>query len=428
MIAISVGQKALVFIIVLIQAAGVAWAGQQLTVGKKGTYVYWFTYVDGLGADQVTQPVKFKGKGADVDTSALGAKFTGAKLHVIDKTTGNLAITDYALPKDPKNAKPIELKADDFQYVRTVRLKATAKDGAPVESGIVEITDGNGTPMRAVITPADEGVATFENVAAGELNVKVRAEGAEKTIDSDIELPAKRKTPGFEKEVRVAGDVDTLPLPEVGAAPGANGQSREQKPSAGGLSTILQTLAGLIFVVIVIAVIYAVVKARGITAKQALEKMGVQFPDADSGSGQAPAQTTTPAVDPNVCEFCGQRKDASGQCACTVSPGAPSASAPAVPSGVPRLVGSQGTYAGHIFELTSDSVTLGRDAGNTIPLVEDSTASRRHATITKSNGDFMIRDEGSSNGTFVNGARITEQKLSPGDEVQIGGTRFRFEV
>lgn len=424
---ISVGKRAIILVTFLAFIAVGAQAAQKLSVEKKGAYVYWFAFTDALGKDQVTQPAKFKGKGADVDTAPLGVKFSAAKLYVMDKKTGNLAITDYTAPKDPKAAKPIELKADDFQYVRSVKLKATAKDGAPLESGIVEITDGNGTPMRAVLTPADGGVAAFENVATGEISVKVKAEGAEKTIDSDIELPAKRKSPGFERDIKVAGDVATLPVAKV--QPASNGSARESKPaSSGGMSAILQALAGLIFLAIVAAVIYAVVKAKGITTKQALEKMGVQFPDAGPVAGQALGESGVPAVDPNVCAFCGGTKDASGQCACTVAAGAPAVSAPPVSSGVPRLVGSQGTYSGHIFEITSDSAVIGREATNTVPLPDDSTASRRHATIAKSNGEFTIRDEGSSNGTFVNGARITEQKLKPGDEVQIGGTRFRFEV
>jgi len=83
---------------------------------------------------------------------------------------------------------------------------------------------------------------------------------------------------------------------------------------------------------------------------------------------------------------------------------------------------------GQVFEIASGSKVIGREAGCDIALVNDNTASRRHATITVSAGDYSIRDEGSSNGTFVNGAKITEQKLTPGDEVQVGGTRFRFEA
>ena len=424
---IKIGKRAIILVTFLAFTVAGAQAAQKLSVERKSTYVYWFTFKDAFGKDQVTQPIKFKGKAADVDTAPLGVKFTDAKLHVMDKKTGNLAITDYAASKDPKAAKSIELKADDFQYVRSVKLRATAKDGAPLESGIVEITDGNGTPMRAVLTPADGGVATFENVATGEISVRVRAVGAEKTIDSDIELPLKRKSPGFERDIKVAGDVAPLPIPKT--QPAANATARQSKPaSGGGPGAILQALAGLIFLAIVVAVIYAIVKAKGITARQALEKMGVQFPDTGPTVGQAMDHAGAPAVDPNVCQFCGGAKDASGQCACTVTAGAPAVSAKSLSGGAPRLVGSQGIYSGHIFEIASDFVVIGREATNNIPLPEDSTASRRHATIAKSDGEFTIRDEGSSNGTFVNGARITEQRLMPGDEVQIGGTRFRFEV
>jgi pSer/pThr/pTyr-binding forkhead associated (FHA) protein len=97
--------------------------------------------------------------------------------------------------------------------------------------------------------------------------------------------------------------------------------------------------------------------------------------------------------------------------------------------GEPRLIGTQGAYAGTIFPLKSDSATLGREEMNAIPLPQDATTSRRHATIFRENGGFAIRDEGSSNGTFVNGVRInSSQALRPGDEVQVGSSRFRFEA
>jgi pSer/pThr/pTyr-binding forkhead associated (FHA) protein len=73
------------------------------------------------------------------------------------------------------------------------------------------------------------------------------------------------------------------------------------------------------------------------------------------------------------------------------------------------------------------SVSLGREAGNDVPLLGDQMASRRHAQVVGSNGAYILRDEGSSNGTFLNGARITEATLHSGDELTIGQSRFRFE-
>jgi hypothetical protein len=64
--------------------------------------------------------------------------------------------------------------------------------------------------------------------------------------------------------------------------------------------------------------------------------------------------------------------------------------------------------------------TIGRDAGNQIVL-NDKLVSRRHAQLTfLDNGQVMIKDLGSSNGTFVNGNRITECYLNVGDIVKCG--------
>jgi pSer/pThr/pTyr-binding forkhead associated (FHA) protein len=63
-----------------------------------------------------------------------------------------------------------------------------------------------------------------------------------------------------------------------------------------------------------------------------------------------------------------------------------------------------------------------------VSLAGDPTTSRRHAVIVQQNGRYLLRDEGSSNGTFVNGAQITEHPLHSGDEIRIGGSQFRFEA
>lgn len=391
-----------------------------LKVEKKGSYVYWFTFKDSEGAAQTTLPARFKGKSADLDLAPLGAKYSDAKLFVMNKKNGNLAISDYPASESTKD---VDLPEDDFQYVRTVRLRVVATDGKPVESAIVNITDGMNEKMTAVVTPADEGVATFENVASGEISVNVEAENLRKTIDSDITIPEKRAVPNFEEDIRVSGDVNTLPI-----KPKAKGEAKPERGGGDALSLALQTLAGFVILALIIAIVVIVLKSRGVTAKSALQGLGVEMPG-DSAGQPAPGAPAGPAIDPNVCQFCGQRKDANGRCACTITPGmAPAAAPMAGASAGPRLVGSQGVYAGHIFEITSPSMVIGREADNPIALPNDGTSSRRHATISQANGGYSIRDEGSSNGTFVNGARVTEQKLFPGDEVQIGGTKFRFEV
>ena len=79
-----------------------------------------------------------------------------------------------------------------------------------------------------------------------------------------------------------------------------------------------------------------------------------------------------------------------------------------VASAGPRLVGTMGAYAGNIFPLNSTALDIGRDAGNPVPCRSDTNASRRHATMQFNGGQATVTDNGSSNGTFVNGVRIAE--------------------
>lgn len=73
-------------------------------------------------------------------------------------------------------------------------------------------------------------------------------------------------------------------------------------------------------------------------------------------------------------------------------------------------------------------LTLGRDPTNRLPLPHPQV-SRWHAAVAATDGDFVIRDVRSANGTFVNGARVPAggQKLRPGDEIDIGPYALTFD-
>jgi pSer/pThr/pTyr-binding forkhead associated (FHA) protein len=72
-------------------------------------------------------------------------------------------------------------------------------------------------------------------------------------------------------------------------------------------------------------------------------------------------------------------------------------------------------------------VTIGRASDRTVVLAADSTVSRNHATIASTAIGHLVHDDGSANGTFVNGVRITDQALAPGDVIHIGRSMFRYE-
>lgn len=87
-----------------------------------------------------------------------------------------------------------------------------------------------------------------------------------------------------------------------------------------------------------------------------------------------------------------------------------------------KLVIENGPGKGREVRLNRGAtVTCGRDSGVELPL-PDSLASRKHFTIESRDGEFHIIDQGSSNGTFVNGHKITEKVLKLGDSIQVGET------
>lgn len=92
-----------------------------------------------------------------------------------------------------------------------------------------------------------------------------------------------------------------------------------------------------------------------------------------------------------------------------------------------KLTCTMGTYAGKEFFLTEDLTTIGSISGNTIVL-QDAGVSKRHAGIKIEEMRFELADFGSTNGTFVNGAKITKQFLRDGDEVRVGECRMKFTL
>ncbi len=75
-----------------------------------------------------------------------------------------------------------------------------------------------------------------------------------------------------------------------------------------------------------------------------------------------------------------------------------------------KLTVRQGPRPNLVFELDKDSYLIGREAGNDI-VVEDPQVSRRHAQLTRQGSAYLIEDMGSTNGTYVNGKRVTAPVL-----------------
>jgi len=178
--------------------------------------------------------------------------------------------------------------------------------------------------------------------------------------------------------------------------------------------------------------------------EKATQSRHVPAPDTPRSS---PVNIPTSA---RICPFCGGIKDAAGNCDCSVGaappdtaprPAATLLTTPAEPAiaptvlpeptaapGVARVVALTGPHAQCVFNLQPTETTIGREPGCGISLPDDSTVSRHHAHITREGSVYVIHDDGSSNGTFVNGAKVTEAALVLGDIIKVGITELRFEA
>jgi signal transduction histidine kinase len=86
---------------------------------------------------------------------------------------------------------------------------------------------------------------------------------------------------------------------------------------------------------------------------------------------------------------------------------------------LPSLFVIQGRDQGTRFPLDDTTVTIGRGTTNSVQL-HDTEVSREHAELARRGDKLVIRDLGSSNGTFVNGRQIRDHELASGDQVQLG--------
>ena len=123
--------------------------------------------------------------------------------------------------------------------------------------------------------------------------------------------------------------------------------------------------------------------------------------------------------------------------AAPASPSAVTSAHPAAPASGPggetastenatRLVITSGQKAGAEFPLGRDEITIGRSSDSAI-IIRDDYTSTHHARFMLWNGRWMIQDLDSTNGTFLNGSRVTVPTPIPlGATVKVGATTFEL--
>lgn len=94
---------------------------------------------------------------------------------------------------------------------------------------------------------------------------------------------------------------------------------------------------------------------------------------------------------------------------------------------MPSLIYKRSGESDQQFEFGSKPIIIGRVAESNI-IVRDTFVSRVHCGISLVDGQFTLKDLGSTNGTYRNGARVFQSNLATGDKIQVGNTALVFEI
>ena len=334
----------------------------------------------------------------------------------VSETTGTIDIAGVTLRSgvDPailgagKISTP-NLAAADFIYAQSIRVPV-AQHGRPVAEAHVTLRDENNNVLgQYYLQAGDNGTARFSDVPLNN-NLKVSVsigaltagftrivpEDKPDTVES-IDLPANWK------------DVKTLtPPPPPVAASVLPAEEPAQSSSNNGLLWIslgaIVLLAGGIGVYLVSHRSQPQPQNTGMVAQSLAPKQTMfntpplRFPESQpvgARSGNVLPEALPEQADPSA-----------------------------------QMVAIAGKYAGTTFRVERNIIEIGRDKTCDIPLPLDSSTSRRHATLQQSINGPEIVDHNSSNGTYLNGVRLASDvphAVRPGDEIEIGASRFRYE-
>lgn len=94
---------------------------------------------------------------------------------------------------------------------------------------------------------------------------------------------------------------------------------------------------------------------------------------------------------------------------------------------MPLLIHKKPDNSENKLEFSGKPLVIGRVSESDIT-VKDSFVSRVHCGISHANNQFTLKDLGSTNGTYRNGARVFECVLHTGDKIQVGNTTLVFEI
>ncbi len=381
----------------------------KLTFDSPGVRQAWIA--DALPTGPPERMASFNGMSAELEEHS---PTPSAKVFVLDTSRNALAWrpVDRAMPS-------WKLSPNDYSMIGVVVVRIEHK-GKPVETATVSLSDAKRT-QKQVIDGWALGEAQFFAVSPGTLKLSVLYRSGGRTADPmkvAFEVPAKRSNPEVVLVASISEPVATVDPTKrapggkpAAADPGESGAPAQKAPVEGrsGLGSAASWLLSLAVAGGILWAAFWFMIRNPELVKEKLQKLGVDVPEPAPATGDAVPMPSTPAPQAQI--ILGGAPEPSGY----------SASAE---GGPPRLVAE----GGESFEIGEGSTWIGREEGLPIALPNEPSVSRQHAQVTNEAGRVTVTDLQSTNGTFVNGSRIdAATELNPGDLVQFGSVRVRFE-
>lgn len=395
----------LISALAVILAAGLASAQAggtvKLVFPAEGNRRVWVQSAELL--DQIPETVASVGKSVDLPIPAGGKD---QAVFVWEIQTGNVATRPLKLIPPGGSW---EVQPTDFKYQAQMRFRLES-GGEPVATASVQATVGKAT-RTILVSPESEGEFELTILPVGELKLSVfyQVDGKTRTLPAQTFVAKLNQGEPPLTVIELPVGVETLAAatPEVPKSGVSDGDTPRAESSYGPFANLLNLVVGLALVGGIGYGIFRYVTANREKVDQALKQVGLH---ADGASPAPPVPEVPKPLQPIVLD-----QSASGD---PVVAGA----AAAVKN--PRLVST----SGGVLLIPDGEAEIGRE--NPAPLVipGEGSVSRRHAKVSKTGESVVLQDLGSTNGTFVNGVKVTSATtLRSGDTVQFGNARFTFE-
>lgn len=391
----------------------------KLTLPTSGAYTIWNP--SGPVGSPPADAVHVNGPKATVNLES-------GNIAIKDESTGNLALVPSKSLEKNGN-----LLAGTFTMAAEADLTVEA-GGKPVGAADVNLAAGS-TQQHQLLTPEKQGTLKFYGVPIGDITISVDLGDGSAPTKQIFTIKRDRPDPiPLFKVACATANAAASPAGTTSDAGGNPNPSPDAANSAPNATHATQAqpmtiLGRIITLVLGIAVIGAllfgliyVLKNGGPNFQAKLQNLGVPIGDAVIEKGAA-----DPAVMQPVDIAPQKQSQIMLENSEPVALANPIGFTPAATTTLTEPVWVR-EDTGETLLIPGDAADVGRDPAASIALPNESSLSRKHAKISKIAGVWHVEDAGSTNGTFVNGQKITgDVALSVGDRVQFGNVRYRIQ-